>query len=69
MECVGLIGKVFGHKYEARYDSSDAHETNLSGCSVDEAVQFLEATKSHTYVCDICERCGDIIHKEAKNAA
>ncbi len=56
---------IYGHKYEARYDSQPAS----GDFELDEAT--LEAFKAiaayntvKTYVQDICVRCGDVVKRD-----
>ena len=60
-DCCGLIGKILGHKYVPRYDTSKPNisEQNFKLTSVRlDFDKILEELKSKTYVCDVCERCG-----------
>ncbi len=52
--CQGLVGRILGHKYRARYDSKMPWGTTIKRFSA----EVLEAAKDRTYRGDICERCG-----------
>lgn len=63
-KCIG-IGKLLGHKFEARYSYSEPkQDVKISNSSAEDIVNMLEATKSKTYKCDVCVRCGEVINKE-----
>lgn len=65
-ECKGVTGWLFGHKYRPRHDRQKGPIPNtidrISG-ACPEAIDALMPTKE-TYVCDVCERCGDIIERK-----
>ncbi len=52
-ECTSM----FGHKYEARYDSRMPDKFEVEG----NYIEAIEAIKTKTYIHDICTRCGHII--------
>ena len=65
-KCCGLFGKLFGHRFEARYDSEESEgklPDQLTSVTIDAhyLVQIVEATRSikETYIHDICTRCGE----------
>lgn len=58
--CRGLFGRLFGHKYQPRYTTGTPVLTNVKshgGCP-DDWIDFIEASKSSTYIHDVCVRCG-----------
>ena len=67
--CKGLFGKLFGHKYEARGNSTSSAPTvkriGEGYSDANEIIGILEASKSKTfdYLFDICVRCGNRIEK------
>ena len=66
--CVGWVGKVFGHRFEARYSLGEPGPLKAEGCWPDQYERILTATKAKTYNGDICVRCGLLAHplKERK---
>ncbi len=54
----------WGHKFRPRYDFSAAKIPWEQAKSLKIGVEALETMRSQTYVHDICERCGEIIHRE-----
>jgi hypothetical protein len=62
--CSGLMGKVFGHKYEPIYDEhvSAAHGNVKSYYNVEEILEKYR-NKDKVYVRSICKRCGNVIEK------
>ena len=52
--CQGLLSRMLGHKYRARYDSVMPPGTTMKNFTK----EALEAAKDHTYRGDVCERCG-----------
>jgi len=65
-ECKGIVGAVFGHNYQARYSKGAPPRMKCEFDSKEEAVKIVEASKSSTYECDVCTRCGDAIKKADK---
>jgi hypothetical protein len=68
--CLGLLGRWFGHHYEARYDitppdmSADALDGTVNGiCRV------LDAASTKLYVADVCTRCGNVVNKQEAASA
>lgn len=64
--CTGILGRLFGHKYEARYSKSDSRPFTLQGVPAPFIAEIMEASKSSTYHHDICCRCGHVVSKEHK---
>lgn len=78
-ECCGLIGSIFGHRFEPRY-----HNESVSSPLSDDSIRIimgdtpsdefcssnLEAAKAQssksTYVYDVCERCGQTVKDDIK---
>jgi len=67
-DCIGLMGKIFGHSFKARYDESaklnpenqpESHITLALGA------QALESSKDciSVYKGDVCTRCGKVINQ------
>lgn len=56
--CVGIFGRLFGHKFRARYSEGAPTITSIDRASVHAAIQAINATKSITYHGDVCVRCG-----------
>lgn len=66
--CIGWSGKVFGHNYEARYDTWYSAPTGDVGNIPAPFIEdILEASKERkkTYVHDICTRCGNVIRRRS----
>lgn len=59
MRCVGMLGRLFGHRFEARY-SLGAPTGDIQG-GLYGAVEIINATKPKTYIHDVCVRCGKIV--------
>lgn len=60
MKCVGLMGMLFGHKFEARYNTSSPTLQTAKG-EPKSLPELLEASKAKKYIHDVCVRCGDIV--------
>ena len=70
--CSGLMGKVFGHRFEERYDQNikgvpsakiDDHlMLALGGVETARILEKLQDIKQ-TYVHDVCTRCGAIVKR------
>lgn len=66
-QCKGIIGAIFGHNYQGRYSkSAPALRFPYKPNFADEYEKLMQASKSLTYECDVCTRCGDVIRKVAK---
>lgn len=64
-ECLGLMGYLFGHKYQSVYNETSSAEfpvgmTELNG-SPAHIKAFKNRKQSKTYVHTECIRCGRII--------
>ena len=67
-ECIGLMGKIFGHNFESRYTTI---ETLKSDCIPPDHVilayggKIMDNFKDITeeYHSDVCTRCGMIINR------
>lgn len=63
-ECVGVLGRWLGHKYEPRFDETKSRNGGFSNIKYKgdgtgfESVFPVDRT---TYVHDVCTRCGDVI--------
>lgn len=57
MPCAGLTGRLFGHRFGARYDRNgpDGEALEASGGM---CVEFSGAEPNRIYVADVCSRCG-----------
>ncbi len=56
-ECIGLLGRWFGHNYKARFTST-FRDGNITYTWSWELKHF----KEHAYEGDVCSRCGDIVN-------
>jgi len=65
MGCVGIIGRVLGHRYRPRFDEGEPAISKVEGSPM-EAMALIEASKPLTYVYDICTRCGRVIRRDGK---
>lgn len=65
-KCIGLAGRLFGHKFSARYSyGAPKFPGELNGeITAMGLARVLEASKPKTYECDVCERCGTIVKKD-----
>lgn len=76
-KCLGLFGKIFGHKFRARYSESESEGKYpgdivgdklylLTGVFADDTAKILDSSKSHerVYIRDICDRCGKVINQQ-----
>ena len=52
-----------GHKYEGRYDKSQAQNTPEMEVRSGSLPEILEKYRRVTYVRDICVRCGHVIER------
>jgi len=79
MECIGTMGKIFGHSYKAVYNSvskqpdkySEDISRLLSRCNNDLQVELiLDKMKGTTKTCvDIfCRRCGHSIMEKVEDS-
>ncbi len=62
-ECKGLSGALFGHKYEAVYDTTRTFPDHMAGVKIatlDGAEVIM--SKTSTYVGSFCKRCGKTIN-------
>lgn len=64
-KCVGIFGRLFGHKFVGRYSRSRSQRdpnqwvnVTFTGFTADE-IDRLYRDKS-TYHGDVCQRCGEI---------
>lgn len=71
-DCVGIVGYLFGHIFKARFDERrngakwpwpPGESECYLACDVQE---ILETTRdvATVYVCDVCLRCGEVIHRD-----
>jgi hypothetical protein len=67
-DCERIGRLVGGCNFEARYDTSEASPPNMESVktSVSGMRQFLDASRKHTYVRDVCTRCGKTIERQTK---
>jgi hypothetical protein len=68
-KCNGLMGLLFGHKFEGRYNEEESEGTMpVSEYFVfsNDIDKVINATKSRklTYVHDVCKRCGQVVEKK-----
>lgn len=69
-KCIGIMGKIFGHKFKARYDSTsimnpaNRRSEYMTLAMGDKGLELLK-DETHTYKGDVCTRCGKIINKES----
>lgn len=63
MKCQGLSGLLFGHRYRPRYSYGTPTLAAIKGCPPWRAAEIIDASRPATYLCDICDRCGDIIYR------
>lgn len=64
--CTSLLG----HKFEPRYSKSACSGFEVkegSWCSEVFVENMAEKTRSVTYVCDVCVRCGAIVKPEVQS--
>lgn len=57
--CDGLVGMIFGHRYEARWDTVTP-PTPVWGYLT---AFDREAIKDRTYRGDVCRRCGNVVNE------
>lgn len=58
-------GKI--HRFESRYNygpSTLSRRNNITAADTDEIFEIIEASRSKTYIYDICVKCGKIIKKK-----
>lgn len=75
-KCNGLVGLLFGHKFETRYDEEVGEgkwpfqegtiESQLTSTDTRYISEIVDSTRSHkeTYIRDICKRCGTTVEKK-----
>jgi hypothetical protein len=73
--CMGILGFILGHKYEAVYDVKDFFdkfpEIKMGQSDAAGASAILLALKTHAKTCraHVCIRCGDtVIFKDETNS-
>lgn len=60
-ECVGLLGRIFGHKYVPVITRSAVRLNSLEARGNQEAVNaWLDNYRDQTFSGCVCQRCGDI---------
>ena len=66
--CEGL-GHLLGHKMRPRYDTAETEPEYLKvffgRLSSIGKLSYPKFMTSRTYVCDVCERCGYTVRREA----
>jgi hypothetical protein len=61
IECAGILGKLFGHRFEARHDEVENVELLTR---LDAAAKIpRSALIRDVYVHDVCVRCGCVVHR------
>ena len=67
MNCQG-IGRILGHKYEARYDRMPGAVSiePYGMVFADDVVKIIAAGEAKTYRGDVCVRCGHVVNQEGK---
>lgn len=69
MECQGLFGRWFGHKFKPRYSLSEPTVeikiNSTTDVDADDAAAMLEASKRKTYHGDVCTRCGNLVNSQS----
>lgn len=68
-QCLGAVGLTNGHNYQPRYDEGEpvGLSDSVLFTTIDaRKAEIIAASKSRTYVCDVCTRCGDVIKPERK---
>lgn len=67
--CKGLVGRLLGHKFDARYSIGAADLPlsliDLKGPS-SQVQEALEKMRPWTYHGDVCERCGLVVESPFK---
>lgn len=64
-DCAGIIGRIFGHKYRARFST---HVAGVSEAVVKTALERgfnVSMPFNQVYAGDVCERCGDVANVPA----
>lgn len=68
-DCDGVMGFLWGHKFEARYDemkdAAAAADIKAEGVSAQALTDLMETRRNikKIYVHDVCIRCGQIIKR------
>ena len=68
-KCIGLMGQVFGHNFEPRYNTtSKLNPENMPESPVvlgfGESIVDSYKDKVKLYKGDVCTRCGMVINKQ-----
>ena len=63
--CKGLVGLIFGHKFQPRYNTGAPAASGIKLAEYDAeilelSIRAVEASKPPTYAHDVCVRCGAI---------
>jgi len=65
--CKGIMGKIFGHKFESRYNIEKSASKPIGSMTniwdIEKVLDQFRDTKK-IYIYDICSRCGKIIKKD-----
>ena len=64
MKCQGFMGRLFGHKFQPRYDmGASALELGNIKTSAHAVLKLAERYRPYTYRGEVCARCGTFIDR------
>ncbi len=62
-ECVGWVGRFFGHKFRGRYsETREWPKAGLECKRIHDVTELMNHTR--TYERDVCERCSEVVQPE-----
>jgi hypothetical protein len=68
MNCKGISGLIFGHKYQPRYSKTIPAGANVKHGAFEGPIAayaaMLDGFKNITYAGDVCERCGHVVNRK-----
>lgn len=64
VDCKGILGRLFGHKYQPRYSTSKPHPEAYTSepYLIGQLRSLMEASKTCVYQNDVCVRCGHVVN-------
>jgi hypothetical protein len=57
-DCMGLFGRLFGHKFEPRYTLTPPGSMNVGNGSPSAICAVIDQLTKREYQGDVCARCG-----------
>ena len=66
LNCKGVWGWLFGHKYRAKYSYGEPTIAfkGFEADTVNKSIKVMNASKRKVYHGDVCRRCGNIVNAQ-----